>query len=268
MRTKIFLISILISLACLFKSNMATADTIHLNVPGYLSACQNPPNFSTFNFSKPVGFDPSNLGIVMWQINGVPQSGADDSMLFTPTTIGTFTIHASWGGNHEYFTLTLYSGAPEHATFSVNIGNVINAAGDSIWNCGSSVIVTANASGGESYTWYGPSGFTPNSTEDPISLTIPGWYKFIRLNPCDTTIDSLMLIQSPYTSPNLGAVDTTLCNPAPGTTVTMNAGSGWTSYLWSTGATTQTLIVSASGTYTVTVTSPCITGSASKNHHL
>ncbi|MBL0050698.1 MAG: T9SS type A sorting domain-containing protein [Bacteroidetes bacterium] len=48
---------------------------------------------------------------------------------------------------------------------------------------------------------------------------------------------------------NLGN-DTTIASP---NTVTLDAGTG-VSYLWSTGATTQTIVVSTSGTYTVTVT--------------
>jgi uncharacterized protein (TIGR02145 family) len=49
---------------------------------------------------------------------------------------------------------------------------------------------------------------------------------------------------------NLGP-DQSLC---PGNTVTLNAGPGNSSYLWSTGATTQTIIVNAAGTYWAEVT--------------
>jgi uncharacterized protein (TIGR02145 family) len=45
--------------------------------------------------------------------------------------------------------------------------------------------------------------------------------------------------------------DQSLC---PGNTVTLNAGPGNNSYLWSTGATTQTIIVNAAGTYWANVT--------------
>lgn len=51
---------------------------------------------------------------------------------------------------------------------------------------------------------------------------------------------------------------TDLC-PGEAVTLTANAGS---SYVWSTGATTQSITVTAGGSYTVTVTSPCGTGVA------
>jgi len=49
---------------------------------------------------------------------------------------------------------------------------------------------------------------------------------------------------------NLGS-DTSIC---PGTLVTLDAGSGFDSYIWSTGDTTQTIDVYTAGTYSVTVT--------------
>ncbi len=45
--------------------------------------------------------------------------------------------------------------------------------------------------------------------------------------------------------------DTTIAAP---NTVTLDPGAGFTTYLWSTGETTQTIVVNASGNYTVTVT--------------
>jgi hypothetical protein len=55
-----------------------------------------------------------------------------------------------------------------------------------------------------------------------------------------------------------GTLDT--CN---GTTVTLDAGGGYSSYLWSTAAATQTITVGTAGTYSVTVSNSGCTGSAS-----
>ncbi|UZT98639.1 T9SS type B sorting domain-containing protein [Chryseobacterium fluminis] len=70
--------------------------------------------------------------------------------------------------------------------------------------------------------------------------TPDGCFKKIRLN---ITLNPKPVINLPETIE--------FCN---GKTVTLDAGSGFTSYLWSTGATTQTIIVSTPGTYSVRVT--------------
>lgn len=53
---------------------------------------------------------------------------------------------------------------------------------------------------------------------------------------------------------NLGGNVTADYNPQTNSVLTLDAGAGQSSYLWSTGATSQTIQVSASGTYSVTVT--------------
>lgn len=62
-------------------------------------------------------------------------------------------------------------------------------------------------------------------------------------------IEANTAIPNPPQTVNIG-VDTVLC---PGDSVTLNAGNPGMTYLWSTGATTQTIIAKTAGTYTVTV---------------
>ncbi|MBW8051840.1 MAG: T9SS type A sorting domain-containing protein, partial [Cytophagales bacterium] len=69
------------------------------------------------------------------------------------------------------------------------------------------------------------------------------------VNSCDSVI-STTLIVNPLPTVNLGA-DTMICN---GCSDTLDAGTGFTSYGWSTGATTQTIIVDTTGIYSVMVT--------------
>lgn len=66
---------------------------------------------------------------------------------------------------------------------------------------------------------------------------------------CQSPVAAVLVAVYPAPIVNLGN-DTTIASP---NTVTLDAGTG-VSYLWSTGATTQTIVVSTSGTYTVTVT--------------
>jgi hypothetical protein len=58
---------------------------------------------------------------------------------------------------------------------------------------------------------------------------------------------------SVFTPPSVNLGPDTL-NIASGQIVTLDAGAGYSSYLWSTGATTRTINVSSAGTYSVTVT--------------
>jgi uncharacterized protein (TIGR02145 family) len=58
------------------------------------------------------------------------------------------------------------------------------------------------------------------------------------------------IVIGPVPTVNLGP-DGSIC---PGTSTTLDAGAGFTTYLWSTGATTRTITVLVAGTYSVTVT--------------
>jgi len=57
------------------------------------------------------------------------------------------------------------------------------------------------------------------------------------------------------TAVSLGPDTIQLCQPSG---ITLDAGNPGASYLWSTGATTQSILVNTLGTYAVTVTSPCL----------
>ena len=72
--------------------------------------------------------------------------------------------------------------------------------------------------------------------------------KYVTTGTCpDSSTQDVTMSPSPTV--DLGA-DIAISD---GTTQTLDAGSGHTNYLWSTGATTQTIDVTTSGTYSVTV---------------
>jgi len=89
--------------------------------------------------------------------------------------------------------------------------------------------------------------YTPSDPSNPCTNTGSGEYE-----------DYTFTVISPCTPPvvNLG-MDTTICT---GTMLTLDAGNPGETFNWSTGATTQTIAVTTTGTYSVTVgTGTCIT---------
>lgn len=120
--------------------------------------------------------------------------------------------------------------------------------------CGPSTL-TLTASGSNPITWYdSPSGgnvvttgssYTAffNSTTTYYVETFDGTCSSLRI-PVEATVYPLPVV-------NLGPDTLTI---ASGQVITLNAGAGFSSYLWSTGATTATISTGAAGVYYVSVT--------------
>ncbi len=103
-----------------------------------------------------------------------------------------------------------------------------------------------NPGGGyPSYLW------NDNSTDSVLLVTAAGTYSVIVSSaPNCFATDSITITILPSPVSNLAA-DTLACD---GTTITLDAGAGFDTYEWSTGSTDQTLDVTVSGTYAVTIT--------------
>ncbi len=159
-----------------------------------------------------------------------------DSIIVTPATTSTYTVVGKTAG---------YAAAPVEATVTVNQNPVLSVA-DTAVCFGESA--TLNVSGAESYTW--SNGATTNSiTVNPSTTSI---YTVIGFTEgCMPDSASPVVEVLPLPAVELGA-DIVL--PAGQDTV-LDATGPNLSYVWSTGATTATILVSAAGTYSVTVTS-------------
>ncbi|MBP6334784.1 MAG: T9SS type A sorting domain-containing protein [Bacteroidia bacterium] len=137
----------------------------------------------------------------------------------------------------------------------------ITASGPTTFCTGGNVTLTANS--GAQYLWY-PGGQTTRS----IVVTQTGSYSVRVTNTSGTNVTSSVVgvtSGSTGSSPTItasGSLALTTTNP----TVTLSTSTA-TSYLWSTGATTQSITVSSAGSYTVTVngTSGCSAVSAPVN---
>jgi gliding motility-associated-like protein len=97
---------------------------------------------------------------------------------------------------------------------------------------------------GQSYLW------NDNSTSATLTATTTGTYWVEVTNGACVMRDSIDVTVFALPIIDLGN-DTTLC---PGNTLTLNAGNPGSSYAWSIGAQTQTVVVDSASTYVVTVT--------------
>ncbi len=105
-----------------------------------------------------------------------------------------------------------------------------------LWSFGDA---STNGSSNPSHAYLAPATY-------PVSLTL------VDTNGCTASSNANLLINPlPLVGPILIAPSATICQ---GDTVTLTADPGFSSYLWNTGATTQIIQVTTTGTYGVTVT--------------
>ncbi|TSA51300.1 MAG: T9SS C-terminal target domain-containing protein [Sphingobacteriales bacterium] len=172
----------------------------------------------------------------------------------------TQTINVTTPGSFSV-TVTNSGGCPAIATSPVIVVNptptipVITPVGSTTFCQGGSLTLNAT-SGLASYHW------TNNSTTQSISVATAGNYIVTVTNANGCSSNSIVTTVTVNSLPTPAVTgSSTICS---GSSSTLNAGSGYSAYHWSTGATTQTLTVSTANTFSVTVTnSNGCTGSTS-----
>ena len=146
------------------------------------------------------------------------------------------------------YKITLTSGTCVF-TDSINISTVpspIVILGNDTTICfGENIILDVTAAGNATYQW------SNIKTTSSITVDSTGFYAVTVTdgNGCFDS-DAINIVSNPQIV--IGLSDTATINVA-GDSMTLDAGS-WSSYLWSTGETTQQITVSTSGIYSVTVT--------------
>jgi hypothetical protein len=160
----------------------------------------------------------------------------------------TQAINVTAGGDYTVTTTSANgcstTSAPRTVTVNQTPAATIAASGPTTFCAGGSV--TLSASAGTSYLW------SNGATTQSINVTASGNYSVtVGANGCSATSSSTAVTANPLPSATISASGpTTFC---AGGSVTLTASSG-SSYLWSTGATTQSIVVTSSGSYSVTVT--------------
>jgi hypothetical protein len=214
--------------------------------------------------SKPnmvVGIDPAPSGLALKM--SISKWNSIDCTIILSTNIsnsGTYT-HSS--------TNTLYSNVnnmrPVITSQPVSTGTCIAGVASFLINATGNIA----ASGPVIYQWFEngiplSDGTTANgtyygSTTATLSISNPstminGYLYSCIVSQCntDTSSDAMLSIGSQVSSSLLGN-DTAV---ASGSTLTLDGGGGFITYLWSTNETTQTIDVQTTGTYWVSVTDP------------
>ncbi|MBI4930395.1 MAG: choice-of-anchor D domain-containing protein [Bacteroidetes bacterium] len=162
-------------------------------------------------------------------------------------------------GTYTFFVTDSVAGCPQSpadtAVLTINpvpIAPVSVPQKDSI--CFGSPNPSFAAAGTNIQWWSNPTTTTLVFAGSPFTPTVTatGTYSYYVTQSslgCKSPSDTVTFRINPVPVVNLGA-DVTQC----GGTVTLNAGNPISNYLWSTGATIQSIIVSVTGTYSVVVT--------------
>jgi hypothetical protein len=161
----------------------------------------------------------------------------------------TQMIFVNTSGNYSV-TVTNASGcsatsAPTTVTVNPNPTAAITASGPTTFCPGGSVTLTASTA--VSYLW------STGATTQAIVASSSGNYtvRVTDANGCSTTSAATTVTVNPNPAASISASgSTTFC---AGGNVTLTASSA-ASYLWSTGATTQSIVANSSGNYAVTIT--------------
>jgi hypothetical protein len=192
-------------------------------------------------------------------------SGANISYLWTAPAGGTIvsganSINATVTGAGVYVlqvtNTTNGCTSTSSATVTVPAPLVVTATGGSISCSNPSTTLTANSNTpGVLYAWSGPNNFT--STQQNPTVTAIGTYTVIIANPINGCTASTTVQVTGNTAPPIVTVPSaTLTCSSPSTNLVAFTQGGGLTYLWNTGSTNDTIVVSSPGLYSVTVTNP------------
>ena len=206
-----------------------------LNVSYTVDAAANAGNVFTAQLSNSSGSfaSPVNIGTL------------------TATTAGTITCQIPLGtATGAGYRVRVISSNPSvigsnnNSNITVNSNPTPSISGATTFCSGSSTTLNAG-SGYSTYLW------STGATTSSINVSTAGTFTVTvtNANGCTgSTSATTTVISNP--TPSISGT-TTFCS---GSSTILNAGSGYSTYLWSTGATTSSINVSTAGTFTVTVT--------------
>lgn len=166
-------------------------------------------------------------------------STGETTQAITVSTTGSYSVTVTNSNGCQA------TSAPINVTANTNPTPTITASGPTEFCAGSSVQLTASS--GNSYLW------NTGATSQTITVSASGsfWVTVSDGNDCEGTSDTVAVLVNPNPTPVITPDGPLEFCDGDSVTLTSSAASG---YLWSTGATTQSIVVYASGSYGVTVT--------------
>jgi gliding motility-associated-like protein len=198
-----------------------------------------------------------NTGIAFCEGNSTDLSaigGGAGAVYEWSTAETTASISVSPTSNTSYIVTITENGCSGSAEVNITVHALPIAAisGSPTYCVGESTVLGAPA--GMGYEWS-----TGETTQD-ITVSTPNTYAvtITDANGC-TASDNVIVTEEIQLMPNVTGGGNICAN----TTATLDAGTGFTTYTWSNGETTQTIDVVTDGTYIVTVTSATCSGTGS-----
>jgi predicted outer membrane repeat protein len=202
-----------------------TKDTIDIGAYEYIVMVNLGPDTTTCS-GDTLTLDAGNTGSAyLWNTGATTQT-------IKVTTNGTYNVAVTNVTGTATDTISVQFMLP-----NLNIGN------DTAFCSGNSITITAPLS--DSYLW------STGATTRSISVSSSGAYiiKVTDTLGCSNR-DTINVMVNPLPVVNIGN-DTAICD---GSTLVLNAQNTGSTYLWNTGATTQTIAVLSAGDYNVRVT--------------
>ncbi|MBU3661108.1 MAG: PKD domain-containing protein [Flavobacteriales bacterium] len=210
----------------------------------------NPPATPTISASGPTTFcQGGSVTLTSSASSGNTWSTGATTQSITVSASGTYSVTVGSAGCTATSASTTVTVNPNPPT------PTISASGALTFCAGGSVILTSSTATGN--TW------STGATNNSIDVTSSGTYTVsVSSGGCtSTSAATVVTVNASPTTPTISANGPTTFCQGGSVTLTSSAASGNT---WSTGATTQSIPVSASGTYSVTVGSAgCTATSAS-----
>jgi hypothetical protein len=226
----------------------STSTAIVVTVNTLPTATITPATATTFCQGGSVVLN-SNTGTGLtyqWRLNGNPISGATSSS-YTANASGSYTVVVT-----NASTCSSTSTAIVVTVNALPIATITPATTTTFCQ-GGSVVLNANTGTGLTYQWFNNASAISGATAASYTGTTSGSYTVVVTNASSCSSTSAATVVTVNALPVASISPNGLVEICQGQSIALTANGGL-SYLWSTGAPTQSISVSTEALYTVTVT--------------